>query len=177
MKIILLIAMLLPLAVLAQTGSKKEPVTVQSVDLERYTGLWYETAKVPNPFQKKCARNTTAEYTIRKDGKIDVVNRCTQENGGVIQVRGVAKIADKTTHARLKVSFVNLLGIRLFWGDYWIIGLDDEYRWAVVGDPSRKYGWILSRSPQMTEAHWEQVNGILRVQGYDPDRFVKTVQD
>lgn len=176
MKIVLLITLLLPMAALAQSATN-EPVTVPSVDLERYTGLWYETAKIPNPFQRKCALNTTAEYTIRDDGRIDVVNRCTKENGKIIKARGVAKIADQNTRARLKVSFVSLLGIRLFWGDYWIIGLDEEYRWAIVGDPSRTYGWVLSRTPQMTEADWDQVNGILKAQGYDPDRFVKTVQD
>ena len=176
MKIILLIAIFLPLALLAQS-SKNEPVTVPSVDLERYTGLWYEISKIPNPFQKKCALNTTAEYTLRDDGKIDVVNRCTKENGKIINARGVAKIGDKNTRARLKVSFVSLLGIRLFWGDYWIIGLDEEYQWAIVGDPSRAYGWVLSRTPKLSEEQWARVNGILKEQGYDPGRFVKSAQD
>lgn len=115
--------------------------TVAQVDLSRYVGLWHEVAKIPNKFQKQCARGTTAEYTLREDGRITVVNRCIRENGDPDEAKGEAKIVDPATNARLKVSFVSFLGWRPFWGDYWIIGLDDQYQWAVIGTPDRKYGW------------------------------------
>ncbi|MBN1783335.1 lipocalin family protein [bacterium] len=165
----------LPLVVLAQ--EQNVPATVDTVDLNRYAGLWYEIAKIPNRFQKQCAGNTTAMYTLREDGGIDVVNRCGKENGDMSEARGVARIADPVTCAKLRVSFVSFLGWRPFWGNYWIIGLDGDYRWAVVGDPSRKYGWILSRTPQLAEADRHEANRILTEQGYDPGRFVDTDQE
>lgn len=96
------------------------------VDLGRYTGLWYEIAKIPNRFQKQCVRGTTAEYTLRDDGKITVVNRCFKEDGSLDEAQGVAKIEDTQTNAKLKVSFVSFLGWRPFWGDYWVPGWDGE---------------------------------------------------
>ena len=169
---------MLPITCFAKENSNmNEPTVVTYVSLERYVGLWYEIAKIPNPFQKKCAKNTTAEYTIRKDGKINVMNRCTKTDGEIITALGTAKIVDKTTNAKLKVSFVKLFGINLFWGDYWIIGLDGDYRYAIVGDPSRKYGWVLSRTPQLSDEIWLQVNEILKGQGYNPEDFVKTIHE
>jgi len=154
-----------------------DPVPVDSVKLEKYAGLWYEIAKIPNRFQRKCVRNTTAQYKIRADSRLDVVNRCTQEDGTIIEAKGIAKIVDSKSNARLKVSFVEIFGISLFWGDYWIIGLDENYQYAVVGTPSRKYGWILSRKPRLSPEDWEAVSGILRQQGYDPGMFDKTLQE
>ncbi len=92
------------------------PAVVESVDIERYLGLWYEIARIPNRFQRSCAGGTTAQYALRADGRIEVVNRCRKPDGGVITAAGIAKIADEKTRAKLKVSFVNLLGICLFWG-------------------------------------------------------------
>ena len=160
----------------ASNSDKTEPVTVDSVDLSRYIGTWYEIAKIPNTFQKKCARNTTATYTLRDDGEIDVVNRCEKSDGSESVANGIAKVVDPKTNAKLEVSFVRILGIQLFWGDYWIIGLDRNYRYAVVGTPSRKYGWILSRTPVLPAADLEVIRDILRNQGYDPGAFVPTEQ-
>lgn len=160
----------------ASNSDKAEPVTVDSVDLSRYIGTWYEIAKIPNTFQKKCARNTTATYTLRDDGEIDVVNRCEESDGSENVANGIAKIVDPKTNAKLEVSFVRILGIQLFWGDYWIIGLDRNYRYAVVGTPSRKYGWILSRMPALSAADMATVKNILRREGYDPGAFVPTEQ-
>jgi apolipoprotein D and lipocalin family protein len=154
-----------------------EPTTVESVDLERYVGLWYEIAKIPNRFQKKCASGTTAFYSIRDDGNIDVVNRCLDGDGEIVRAVGLAKVEDAETNARLKVSFVNVLGIRLFWGDYWIIGLGDDYEYAVVGHPKRDYGWILARSPALSSDTREKIDSLLRDQGYSPEDFVSTLQD
>jgi len=152
----------------------KDLVTVNQVDLEKYTGLWYEIARIPNRFQKQCAKNTTAEYSLREDGKIKVVNRCLKENGEVDDITGIAKIADPVTNAKLKVSFVRFLGISLFWADYWIIGLAEDYRWAIVGTPSRKYGWILAREPRLSPEVLSHINQKLSEQGYNPEVFIKS---
>ena len=152
------------------------PVTVDSVDLNKYVGLWYEVAKIPNRFQKSCARNTTASYKLRDDGKIDVINKCIEEDGDTNEVEGIAKVVDSKTNAKLEVSFVRILGIQLFWGDYWIIGLDKNYKYAVVETPSRKYGWILSRTPKLPPEDIDKIFNIIRKQGYDPEDFVMTEQ-
>ena len=158
------------------TSNAGEPVTVDSVDLARYMGTWYEIAKIPNSFQSKCAMNTTATYTLLGDGEVEVVNRCVESDGSVNVAEGVAKVVDVKTNAKLKVSFVSILGVRLFWGDYWIIGLDRDYRYAVVGTPSRKYGWILGRTPALSDEEKEAISNILTKQGYNPEDFVPTEQ-
>ncbi len=158
------------------TAKGETPVAVDSVDLERYAGLWYEIAKIPNRFQKKCDRNTTARYTLNEDGTIRVVNQCIAANGDTVSSEGRARVVDNTGNARLEVSFVSVFGFHLFWGDYWIIGLAGDYRYAVVGTPDRKYGWILSRIPDLNESDLQEVKHILKDQGYVFDRFVFTVQ-
>ena len=160
----------------SQTPTKDEPVTVDSVNLNKYVGLWYEIAKIPNSFQSKCDHNTTAEYKLRDDGKIDVTNKCIEKDGSVNVANGIAKVVDSKTNAKLEVSFVRILGINLFWGDYWIIGLDKNYRYAVVGTPTRKYGWILSRIPVLPKEDLENIFKLLLQQGYNPKDFQFTVQ-
>lgn len=146
--------------------------TVPSVDLSRYVGTWYEIASYPQRFQKGCT-GTTATYTLRADGKIDVLNRCSRDslNGRVTVARGRAKVVDKNTNAKLKVSF-----FWPFWGDYWIIDLGRDYEYAVVGHPKRKYLWVLSRKPVMDALIYEGILERLRAQGYDTTRLVRTVQ-
>lgn len=145
--------------------------TVPSVDLERYVGRWYEIAKIPNRFQKQCARGTTAEYSLREDGRIDVLNGCFEEDGDRDEARGLAKVVDTESNAKLEVSFVNILGWRPFWGDYWVIGLDDDYRWAIVGTPDRKYGWVLARTPELDDDTMEKIFAIIERNGYRRDDF------
>ena len=145
---------------------------VEFVDLERYLGKWYEIASYPAWFSKECTA-TTAEYSLLPDGKIRVVNRCRKGNldGPQKEAKGKAEIVDKTTNAKLKVWF--------FWpfkGNYWIIDLDDEYQWAVVGEPKREYLWILSRKPHMDSALYDEIVTRLMKKGYDPDRLNKTLQ-
>ncbi len=158
------------------THQQKPPETVKQVNLERYTGLWYEIARLPNRFQKKCAGETTADYSLREDGKITVVNECKKLDGKIDRIKGIAKVVDKNTNARLKVSFFSLLGFSLFWGDYWIIGLDDNYRWAIIGSPNRKYGWILAREPHLGSEQLQYIYQILEKQGYNPGEFQMTPQ-
>ena len=150
-----------------------EPLrTVAHVDLQRYLGTWYEIATIPARFQKNCVA-VTATYTMRPDGAIGVVNRCRKFtlDGKEKSVKGKAWVVDTTSNAKLKVQF--------FWpfrGDYWIIELDPEYQYAVVGHPSRNYLWILCRRPHMDEALYNQLLAKIAAQGYDVNRLVKTLQ-
>jgi apolipoprotein D and lipocalin family protein len=175
--LLLLVFMFIANPVLPSHGNSRQPAPVNSVDLSKYVGLWYEIAKIPNRFQDQCAGNTTAAYELREDGRIAVINRCVKKDGSTNEARGIAKVIDTQSNARLKVSFVEILGLSLFWGDYWIIGLDENYRYAIVGSPSRKYGWILSRAPKMSEETLDEVFAILRGQGYDPLKFELTAHD
>ena len=152
------------------------PETVKYVDLKKYVGLWYEIAKIPNKFQSDCARSTTAEYKLKEDGKIEVINSCIEADGEKNIAEGIAEVVDKSTNAKLEVSFFSILGIRPFWGDYWILGLGEDYEYAVIGGPDRKYGWILSKTPTLPEEKLSRAFDILKSQGYNPERFTKTLQ-
>ena len=145
---------------------------VEQVELERYTGVWYEIARYPAPFQQGCV-GTTAEYTIRADGRIRVVNRCREGSldGAEQTIEGVARVVDTQTNAKLKVSF-----FPPFEGDYWIIELDPDYQWAVVGEPARRYLWILSRTPTLDESIYQAILAGLEEKGYDPARLEETTQ-
>ena len=144
--------------------------TVDHVDLNRYLGKWYEIARLPNRFEKKCQRDVTAEYS--KDGKkILVHNSCIQQDGSPKVAEGRAKVADSMTNAKLKVTF-----FWPFYGNYWIIGLDPEYRWAIVGEPDRKYMWILSRTPQIADADHAHILSLVQQAGYDPGQLIYSQQ-
>jgi apolipoprotein D and lipocalin family protein len=174
MKIILLI-FLITAALTAQ--EKINVKTVEKVDLNKYVGLWYEIGRLPNRFQDKCVKNVTAEYSLREDGKISVVNSCVEDNGEIDVAEGNAKINDAKTNSKLKVSFVSFLGINLFYGDYWIIGLADDYSYAVVGTPNHKYAWILSRTKQLPEDKLREAMKILTDNGFNTNNIKMTKQD
>lgn len=144
---------------------------VAALDLQRYSGAWYEIARIPNRFQRHCARHTIAEYSLRSNATIEVRNQCIRRNGSVDQATGIARLVDTSSQAKLKVSLVSFLGWRPFWGDYWVIGLDTGYRWAVVGSPDRRYGWVLARSPQLDEPALAAVRQILERNGYGWSQF------
>lgn len=170
-------SLLVTLALLVGSAVAAEPPRpVGRVDLDRYMGRWYEIAAMPNFFQRNCARDTTATYTLRDDGLVGVTNRCVRASGEADQAEGVARVADPATNARLEVSFVSLLGVRLFWGDYWVIGLGEDYEYALIGTPSRRWGWILARDPHPSEAQIQSWLTELKGQGYKPDDFVRTPQ-
>jgi apolipoprotein D and lipocalin family protein len=163
-------ALLVAAAAYAAAGPNAAPLTtVASVELSRYLGRWYEIARYPNWFQKKCAGDTTATYSLLDDGRVGVLNECRKADGSKDEAKGKAKVADTATNAKLRVTF-----FWPFYGDYWVIGLDPAYRWAVVGEPGRKYLWVLSRTPQMADADYEDALRVVREKGYDPSRLVKT---
>jgi apolipoprotein D and lipocalin family protein len=173
MHVITVGTVLLMLVISVSADSKTRPPlqTVDNVDLNRYSGRWYEIARYPNRFQRDCDSDTSAEYTLRKDGKVQVVNSCRKANGQIKTAKGTAKVADKKTNAKLKVTF--------FWpfsGDYWVIGLSPDYRYAIVGEPGRKYLWILSRTPEMDDTTYKAVLEQIRSAGYDPSKLIKTRQ-
>jgi apolipoprotein D and lipocalin family protein len=156
------------------TYGRKEGVppleVVPHVNLERYTGTWFEIARFPHRFQEGCVASS-ATYTFRSDGKIEVLNQCRKgsPDGEISSARGKAWVVDKETNAKLKVSF--------FWpfsGDYWIIDLGEDYEYAVVGHPNRKYLWILSRTPQMEELLYQRILERLRHQSYDLSKLIYT---
>jgi len=173
MKLSILIISFLTINLFPQSNP---PKTVDYVYLEKYTGLWYDIAKIPNSFQDHCVRGTTAEYSIKENGEITVVNSCIDEDGETDQADGVARVVDKKSNAKLEVSFVSFLGWRPFWGDYWIIGLDENYDWAIVGHPEREYGWILSRVKEPDDKTMNEIFTILKEKGYNPSDFEMTFQ-
>jgi apolipoprotein D and lipocalin family protein len=144
--------------------------TVDFVDLERYLGTWYEIASIPQSFQEGC-ENSKAQYSQMRSGKIRVVNTCTID-GRIKRARGKAWVVDKETNAKLKVQF--------FWpfkGDYWIIDLDKDYQFAVVGAPNRDYLWILSRSKTMSNDLYNKImNRIANIHLYDTTMIERTSQ-
>ena len=115
------------------------PETVAFVDLDRYVGNWYEIASIPNFFQKHCRGNTMASYRAIEEQRIEVINSCLDKDGSVDTAQGIARIVDRTSNARLEVSFVSLFGWQLFWGDYWILDLGPDYSYVIVGTPNFRY--------------------------------------
>jgi apolipoprotein D and lipocalin family protein len=146
---------------------------VEEVDLARYAGRWYEIASIPQRFQAGCVA-TTATYTPLGDGRLQVVNECRDGSfdAPMRRAEGVAWLADPDRGSgRLKVQF--------FWpfrGDYWILALDPEYRFVVVGHPSRDYLWILARTPTLDPARYSMLLAHVEAQGFDATRLVRTPQ-
>ena len=168
------IQMILLLSIFA--GVKAQPPqTVDSVDLKKYSGRWYEIASYPARFQEGC-HCTTAEYEIIPGKKyIKVINRCVKFSNGnskISSITGKAFVVSNSGNAKLKVQF--------FWplrGDYHIIGLAGDYSWAVVGHPERKYLWILCRQCTMTTDTYNNILKLVRQKGYDTSRLVQTPQN
>lgn len=141
--------------------------TVEKVDLGSYTGRWFEIARYPNSFEPGCV-GVTADYALREDGHIRVLNTCIEGNldGDVRLIEGVARVVDSITNAKLAVTF-----FAPFEGDYWILELGDNYEYAVVGDPSRTFLWILSREPVLDQDLYTDILSRLPERGYDSERL------
>ena len=143
--------------------------TVAAVDLQRYSGTWYEVARYPNRFQASCESGSTASYQLLQNGEMEVINRCSEGIGRKIkEARGRAWVVDGKDNARLKVSFK-----WPFSGDYWIVDLGTSYEYAVVADPSRRYLWVLSRQPQLDKRVYVGILQRIREQGFDPNLLVE----
>ena len=145
---------------------------VSSVDLERYLGRWYEVARFPNGFERDCFA-VTATYSRKQDGTIKVINSCRKGSvdGPEEIADGTAIVADAASNAKLEVSF--------FWpfsGDYWVLDVADDYQWALVGEPSGRYLWILSRQPHLTAETKAMLIGKLQAQGYNAGALYWTPQ-
>ncbi len=139
--------------------------TVAKVEVPRYLGQWYEIALLPNRFQAMCVADTTAEY--RQDGEgLNVINRCRKADGQFEVAEGVAKLVDGSNNAKLRVSF-----FRPFYGNYWILALDPDYQWVLVGEPGRQYGWVLSRTKQIKPDDWHKAMAKATELGYRPEQF------
>lgn len=162
-------ALVVALLLLAGCGAAEAPPprTVASVDLQRYLGTWYEAARLPMFAQDSSSvlcEDVTATYTARPDGQVGVTNRCLNALAGDAprSATATAYAVEGSNNAKLRVSF-----FWPFYGNYWVLGLDPDYRWAVVGEPSRRWLWILSRTPQMAPADLERAKAIAREAGYD----------
>ncbi|WP_421716985.1 lipocalin family protein [Arcobacter arenosus] len=153
-------------------STKYENLSTESrVDLNKYLGTWYEIARFEHFFEKGC-KNVTANYSLLEDEQIRVINRCTKiESGEKKEAKGVAYSTDNT-NSKLKVSF-----FRPFYGDYWIISLDENYKYALVGSPSREYLWILSRTKTIDEKIKKRLIDIAFKNGFDTSKFIWTIQE
>ena len=156
-------------ALLAACTTPTPPLpTVQSVDLARYYGTWYEIARLPNSFQSKCVSDTQAVYRPNGNG-VSVLNQCRTANGTIKQANGLAKVVEGSHGAQLRVSF-----FRPFYSDYWILDLDPDYRWVLIGEPGRHYAWVLARQPQLEDATLQRLLARANALGFDRQAFVTT---
>jgi apolipoprotein D and lipocalin family protein len=167
------IFILFAIMIFSAASSQKVPTVVTNVDLNRYKGFWYEIARLPNFFERKL-KCTSATYTLREDGKITVLNagNYISDPKKSTSSQGVAWIPDEKYPAKLKVQF--------FWpfsGDYWIMYLDKDYRYVLVGDPSLKYLWILCREKKMDEPTYNMLLQKAIENGYDVKSIIKVEQD
>ena len=164
-------------AVAADNQTAIQPVP--AIDLNKYAGQWYEIARLPNRFEKSCAADVKATYILQENGKITVINECKKANGDLKIAIGEARQADKKgPNSKLEVRFApSFLSLLPFvWGDYWVIELSPNYDYAVIGTPKRDYLWILSRSPQMDDALYQQLLQKIAGHGYNINRISKTKQ-
>ena len=141
-------------------------------------GRWYEIAKFPNWFQRQCVGNTSANYSLRPDGQVQVLNECRRQNGEMEQALGQARQLGPATSPRLQVRFAPqwLSLLPFVWGDYWVIDLDERYELVAVSEPKREYLWVLSRTPVVDEARYAALLTRLTAQGLDVRRLESTPQ-
>ena len=179
---ILIAAILVLTGAFAQAADTPQPPSdlksISALDAPRYMGTWYEIAKFPAWFQKKCVADTWAEYTLQPDGSVQVINRCRQESGEMKEALGGGRQIGDATSSKLEVRFAPawLSFLPMVWGDYWVIDLDPSYQLVAVSEPKREYLWILSRSPKVDPAAYDALLARLSGQGFDLQRLEKTLQ-
>jgi apolipoprotein D and lipocalin family protein len=175
----LAIILILGASALASADRRPKLEVVSFVERSRYTGKWYEIARLPNRFQNKCAGEVTANCSLLEGGQLKVVNECRKDNGQSDKAEGQARLASGSrSNSKLKVRFAPswLSWLSAVWGDYWIIDLAPDYSYSVVGTPDRKYLWILSRKPQLDETIYQRIIEQTAARGFDVSRLVKTRQ-
>ena len=152
--------------------------TIATLDVPRYLGTWYEIAKFPNWFQRKCASNTKAIYSAKSDGNLRVQNSCKTVSGETTEAEGLARQIGAKDSPKLEVRFAPewLSFIPLVWGDYWVIDLDPQYQVAAVSDPRREYLWVLSRTPQLDPKVYADLLQRLKQQQFDIQKLELTTQ-
>lgn len=162
----------------AQESSTVPVKTIPALDVPRYLGTWYEIAKFPNWFQKKCVSNTKAVYSLRDDGRLKVLNSCKTATGEQSEAEGTARQIGAKNSPKLEVRFAPdwLSLLPLVWGDYWVIDLDTQYQVAAVSDPRREYLWILSRTPQLDAKVYDALLQRLQEQQFDIRQLEATKQ-
>ncbi|MBV2131669.1 lipocalin family protein [Pseudomonas sp. MAP12] len=153
--------------------------TIPALDVPRYMGTWYEIAKFPNWFQKKCTGGTKAEYSLKNDGMVQVINRCRLENGEMTEAIGTARQIGPATSPKLKVRFAPqwLSFLPFVWGDYWVIDLDENYQLVAVSEPKKEYLWILARTPKIAPNDYKNMLARLSQKGFDIRKIEVTKQD
>ena len=179
---ILIAAILVLTGAFAQAADKPQPASdlksISALDVPRYMGTWYEIAKFPAWFQKKCVADTRAEYTLQPDGRVQVINRCRQGSGEMKEALGSGRQIGDVTSSKLEVRFAPawLSFLPMVWGDYWVIDLDPAYQLVAVSEPKREYLWILSRNAKVDPAAYDALLARLSGQGFDLQRLEKTLQ-
>lgn len=156
----------------ATTPDAPPPDVVERVDLQRYAGTWFDVGHFPAPFQDDCVC-ATATYEVVSPTEVAVTNRCRKDTpeGELDEIKGTARLADASEPAKLGVKFFPFIT-----APYWIVALDDDYRWAVVSEPDRKYLWILSRTPELDEQVRAQLIDELSARGFDMQRLLPSGQ-
>lgn len=165
--------------ILACTGAAAAPVQpIAALDVPRYMGTWYEIAKYPNYFQRKCVGNTTANYVLQPDKTVQVTNRCDTGPGAAISATAEGRQQGGATSPKLEVRFAPawLSWLPMVWADYWVIDLDEQYQLAAVSEPKREYLWILSRTPTVEPQAYAALLARLEKQGYSLQQLVTTPQ-
>ncbi|WP_407641558.1 lipocalin family protein [Acinetobacter tianfuensis] len=160
----------------AYAGSEVQ--AVPQLDLKKYLGTWYEVARKPMYFQNKCAYNVTAQYSLNENGNVKVDNRYYQKDGKLMQSEGEAFVQNAPANSKLKVSFLPkaLRWLPVGRGDYWVLKIDPQYQMALVGAPSQKYLWVLSRDPKPEPVLVQRYLDAAVQQGYDLSDIIYTVQ-
>ena len=151
-------------------GNRAVPEPAKIVDIQRYLGRWYEIARYEQGFQRGC-EGVTADYTLRAGGGLSVVNRCRKPDGQITEARGRARIVDRTTNAKLKVSFFGP-----FFGDYWVLDHAEDYSWSIVGEGSGRYLWILAREATPGDERVAELIRRVRAMGFDTTMLRRTNQ-
>lgn len=178
LKKLTLLSVILGAGVWATAYAQKPMPTIAQVDLGKYLGVWYEIARKPMYFQKQCVKNVQAVYTLNVNGNVSVENSCVNQDGHIEQAQGEAYVVNAPHNSKLRVSFLpeSLRWLPVGRGDYWILKLDANYQTVLVGEPKRKYMWVLSREPHLSDEVLQEYLKYAQSLGYRTNDLIYTVQ-